>query len=96
MNELKKLGTLGKNSPEAMKGFQALSASALGEGEIPIKYKELIAVAVGVSKQCPYCIAVHKKNAIAAGATEKELTEAVFIAAAIGAGAAITHGTQSD
>ncbi len=94
MKEMKKLGALGKNVPEAMKGFQAMTGASMGEGEIPVKYKELIAVAVGISKQCPYCIEIHKKAAIAAGATEKELAEAVFIAATIGAGAAVTHGTH--
>ncbi len=94
MKELQKLGALGKNSPDTMKAFQALNAGAMAEGEIPKKYKELIAVAVAISKQCPYCIEVHKKSAIAAGVTEKELTEAVFIAATVAAGAAVTHGTH--
>ena len=94
MKQLKKLGQLSELAPEAMKQFQAFSQAVFAEGEIPEKYKELIAVAVAVSKQCVYCMEVHKKNAKKAGANETEIAEAVFVASAIGAGASVTHGTH--
>lgn len=40
-----------------------------------MKYKELIAVAVALSTQCPYCIDIHTGNARKAGASDAELTE---------------------
>lgn len=94
MNNLKKLGTLGKNAPEAMKAFQALDEAALADGVIPKKYKELIAVAVALTTQCPYCLEIHKEHAVKAGATEEELAEVTFVAAALRAGAAVVHGTH--
>lgn len=94
MNHLKKLGTLGKNASEAMKAFQAFDNIALQEGVIPVKYKELMAVAVALTTQCPYCLEIHKKNAIKAGATQEELAEATFVSAALRAGAAVVHGTH--
>jgi len=94
MKNLSKLSKLGENSQQSMKAFQDLSEAAFKGGEIPLKYKELIAVGVALSKQCSYCIEVHKTNAIKAGATETELAETVFISSAIGAGAAVTHGTH--
>lgn len=94
MKNLSKLKQLGSHRPDAMRAFQDLSQAAFGEGDIPSKYKELIAVAVAVSKQCTYCIESHRGAAIKAGATETELAEAIFIASAIGAGAAVTHGTH--
>lgn len=94
MQNLKKLGTLGKLAPEAMAGFQALDKAALADGAIPKKYKELMAIAVALTTQCPYCIEVHRKAAIAAGATPEELAEATFVAVALRAGAALTHGTH--
>ncbi len=94
MNNLSKLGALGKNAEAAMKAFQGLDEAALGDGAIPKKYKELIAVAVGLTTQCPYCLEIHKDHAIKAGATQEELAEVTFIAAALRAGAAVVHGTH--
>lgn len=94
MDNLKKLGSLGKNASEAMKGFQALDTAAFAEGAIPIKYKELIALAVALTTQCAYCLEIHKGKALAAGATQEELAETTFLAAALRAGAAVTHGTH--
>ncbi len=94
MNNLKQLGALGKNAEKAMKAFQAFDSIALEEGAIPVKYKELMAVAVALTTQCPYCLEIHKKNAITAGATQEELAETTFIAAALRAGAAVVHGTH--
>src|SRR5512138_2324818 len=65
------------------------------DGAIPRKYRELIAVAVAVTTQCPYCIEAHTKAAKAAGATREELVEASFVAAALRAGGAAMHGTMA-
>ncbi|WP_029209413.1 carboxymuconolactone decarboxylase family protein [Aquimarina agarilytica] len=93
MKNLNKLGALGKNA-EAMKAFEAFDIAALKDGAIPKKYKELIAVAVALTTQCPYCLELHKDFAIKAGATEEELAEVTFVAAALRAGAAVVHGTH--
>lgn len=63
------------------------------DGKIPWKYRELIALAVAHATQCPYCIEVHSKKAKKAGASKEEVVETVFIAAALRAGAAATHGS---
>ena len=85
---------MGQLTPDAMTAFKALDLSALAEGTIPKKYQELTAIAVALTTQCPYCIQVHRRAALAAGVTDVELTETVFFASALRAGAAITHGTQ--
>jgi AhpD family alkylhydroperoxidase len=94
MSQLQKLKRFGELTPDAWKGFQAFDAAALADGAIPAKYKELMAVAVAMTTQCPYCIAIHAKKAKAAGCSEAELAEAVMVAAALRAGGAITHGTH--
>jgi AhpD family alkylhydroperoxidase len=63
------------------------------DGAIPRKYRELIAIAVAVTTQCPYCIEAHAKGAKAAGATREEVVEASLVAAALRAGGGATHGT---
>lgn len=65
------------------------------DGAIPRKYRELIAVAVSCTTQCPFCIESHAKAAKAAGATRAELVEAAFVAAALRAGGAATHGAMA-
>src|SRR6187431_904550 len=90
--KLKKMDAL---APEVMKAFWAFDKAAVAEGAIPVKYKELIAVAVALTTQCPYCIEIHSSNARKAGATEVELSEAGMVAAALRAGAAVTHATHA-
>ena len=90
--KLKKMESL---VPEAMKAFRTFDKAAVADGVIPKKYKELIAVAVALTTQCPYCIDYHSANARKAGATETEITEAAMVAAALRAGAAVTHATHA-
>jgi AhpD family alkylhydroperoxidase len=54
----------------------------------------LLAIAVALTTQCPYCIEVHRQAALKAGVTDQELVETVHVAAAIRSGGAITHGTH--
>jgi len=68
---------------------------SVADGVIPVKYKELIAVGVALTTQCPYCIEIHSNNARKAGATDAELAEAGMVAAALRAGAAVTHATHA-
>ncbi len=93
-SNLAKLNDIGKAAPEGMKGFQALNTAAFAPGSLDAKTKEIIAVAVAIAKQCPYCLDIHGNNARNAGATDAELAEASLVAAAIGAGAAMTHATH--
>ena len=95
MKNLAKFPRLGELAPEAFKAFKAFDAAAFEHGVIPLKYKELIAVAVALTTQCPYCIEIHATKAKKAGATEQELAETTLIAAALRAGGAMTHGTHT-
>jgi AhpD family alkylhydroperoxidase len=65
------------------------------DGAIPRKHRELIALGVAFTTQCPYCIEVHTKAAKAAGASREEIVESALIAAALRAGGAATHGAMA-
>lgn len=91
---LAKLPALGAHAEAAWQGFLAFDKAAMADGAIPKKYKELMAVAVALTTPCPYCIDIHSKAARQAGASEAELSETAFVAAAIRAGGAITHATH--
>lgn len=94
MANLKKLGTLGRGAPKAMEAFWAFDKAALADGVVPKKYKELIALAVALTTQCPYCLEIHRAAAVTAGATPEEIAETALVAAAMRAGAAVTHATH--
>jgi AhpD family alkylhydroperoxidase len=91
LNDLKRFGEL---CPDQMKAFLAFDYACMEEGALSVKIKELIALGVAMTTQCPYCIGIHTDAATKAGATEKEMAEAVFVAAALRAGGAMTHGTH--
>lgn len=95
MSNLRKLKTIEANAPAAMQAFWAFDKAAMADGAIPVKYKELMALAVAFTTQCPYCIEIHSGKARQAGASDTEIAEAVTIAAALRAGAAITHGSHA-
>ena len=82
-------------APDVMKAFWAFDKAAVADGAIPVRYKELIAVAVALTTQCPYCIEIHTGHARRAGATDTELTETAMVAAALRAGGAVTHATHA-
>lgn len=92
---LAKLKKMNDIAPEVLKAFWAFDKAAVAEGAIPVKYKELIAIAVAVTTQCPYCIDIHANNARKAGASEAEIVEATMVAAALRAGGAVTHATHA-
>jgi AhpD family alkylhydroperoxidase len=92
--DLKLLPQLKQLAPEEFKGFVALDSIVGREGgAIPRKYRELIALGIACTTQCPYCLDVHTRGAKRAGATREEVAEAVFLSAALRAGASVTHGT---
>jgi AhpD family alkylhydroperoxidase len=95
-SDMKLMREMRKLAPDDFNAWLGLN-NAVGRenGAIPRKYRELIAVAVALTAQCPYCIEAHSKAAKAAGASREEIVEATFVAAALKAGAAATHGAMA-
>ena len=94
--DLRLLKEMGKLAPTEFNAWLALDQIVgRDDGAIPRKYRELIALAVAFTTQCPYCIEVHTKAAKKAGASRQEVTESSLLAAALRAGAAATHGAMA-
>lgn len=83
-----------QQTPDILKAFNDFDRAVFApEGrEIPLKYRELIAVGVALTTQCAYCIDTHSNNAVKAGASKAELAEAAWVAATLHAGASFAHG----
>ena len=94
--DLKLMREMRKLAPDDFNAWLGLN-NVIGRenGAIPKKYRELIAIAVSATTQCPYCMEAHAKAAHAAGASRAEVVEASLLAAALRAGAAATHGTMA-
>ena len=80
-------------APEISAAFKAFGAAIFADGALPTKTKQLIAVAAAHVTQCPYCIRGHTEAALALGASEQEVMEAIWVAAEMRAGAAYAHAT---
>lgn len=78
-------------TPETLNAWRAFSRQVFADGALSAKTKDLIAVAVAHVTQCPYCIRAHSKSALARGASEQEIMEAIWVAAEMRAGAAVAH-----
>lgn len=89
---LKALAAKRRNlTPEAAAAFQAFQGAVFADGALDRKTKQIIAVAVAHVTQCQQCIRSHTKSALRAGATPRELMEAVWVAAEMRAGGAYAH-----
>ena len=65
MKNLTKLKSIEAGAPDAMKAFVAFDKASFAAGAIPVKYKEMMALAVAFTTQCPYCIEIHaNKNVL--------------------------------
>ena len=78
-------------APDVYAAFRAFGQRVFADGALPSKTKELIAVAVAHVTQCPYCIRGHTQAALAKGATEQEVMEAIWVASEMRAGGAYAH-----
>src|SRR5438046_6248892 len=77
VGDLRFLKEMGKLAPTEFNAWLNLDKIVGREdGAIPRKYRELIALGVAFTTQCPYCIEVHTKAAKTAGASREEVTEA--------------------
>ena len=80
-------------APHIHDAFEAFSSAVFAEGALPEVTKQLIAVAVAHTTQCPYCIKGHTRLAHRKGATDEQIMEAIWVAAEMRAGGAYAHST---
>ena len=93
---LRKLsGRLSRELRSPMSAFTQLTGAATTEGALSSKFKQLIALAIGVTVRCDGCIAYHVHDAIRAGATRQEIMEAIGVAIFMGGGPAMVYGCEA-
>ena len=85
---------VGQFSPDTIKGYIELSLAGQKKDLLGAKVRELIALAVAVTARCDGCITVHAEAAIRHGAIKEESAEALGVAVAVNAGAALVYSTR--
>ena len=83
-----------KLSPETIRGYRALSDANAKASKLGAKTRQLISLAVAVTRQCDGCIVVHTDGALKAGASRGEIAEALGVAISVNAGAALVYSTR--
>lgn len=91
---LGRIGNLSKLTPETIKGYQTLSTAGGKTNQLDAKIRELISLAVAVTLRCDGCIVVHTTEAKKLGATNEEIAEALGVAIAMNAGAALVYSAR--
>lgn len=92
---LGRIGEVGKLSPDTLKGYQTLTNAGQKTGHLDAKTRELISLAVAVTTRCDGCITVHVGEALKHGATREEIAEALGVAVAMNAGAALVFSARA-
>lgn len=94
-NANRNLAAFRKAEPEAATGFGAMAKAAMAPGALSTLDKELMCIAIGISKQCNDCIGFHVKAAVAAGATRDQVAETISVAMYMGGGPAFMYGARA-
>ena len=89
------VGDLAKLSPDTVRGYMVLSEANKNSGHLDAKTRELISLACAVTTRCDGCITIHTDNAFKVGATREEVSEALGVAVAMNAGAALVYSTRA-
>ena len=89
-----RIGEFGRLTPDTLAGYQTLSQAGKKTGQLDAKTRELIALAVSVTSRCDGCITVHTAEALKQGASREEIAEALGVAVALNAGAAMVYSAR--
>ena len=92
---MKGIAELGRHTPGTARGYRELSQAGAQTARLDGKTRELIAIAVGVTRQCDGCITTHVAAARRSGATPEEIAEALGVAVAVNAGAALVYSARA-
>lgn len=89
------IAKLRAGAPGTMKAFSSLAREALTPGQLDVKTKELIAIAIAIATRCDGCIGFHAKAAIRAGASREEVLETISMAIYMGAGPSMIYAAEA-
>jgi AhpD family alkylhydroperoxidase len=86
---------LGEAIPEVMSAYGSLSTAAMADGALSAKTKELIALAIAITRECDGCIVAHARGAVRLGATTEEVAEMIGVAISMNGGPGTVWGPRA-
>jgi AhpD family alkylhydroperoxidase len=81
--------------PDVMSGFNALHVAAMREGALSARMKELIALAISITRECDGCVSAHARGAAQRGATLAEVAEMIGVAVSMNGGPGTVWGPRA-
>jgi AhpD family alkylhydroperoxidase len=81
--------------PDVLAGYAAMQRAIITDGALPARIKELIALAIAVTRECDGCIAAHALGAAKRNATEEEVAEAMGVAIMMNGGPGTVWGPRA-
>lgn len=87
--------TLAAAQPAVMETFEKFHQAACATGALDRKTKELMALAISITRGCDDCIAHHVHDAMEAGATREEFVDALGVAVLMGGGPGMIYASHA-
>jgi AhpD family alkylhydroperoxidase len=81
--------------PDVVSGYAALHRGAMADGALSTKTKELVALAIAVTRECDGCIASHARGAARRGATVQEVAETIGVCILMNGGPGTVFGPRA-
>lgn len=90
-----KMGEMREAKPDTMQAFQQMAKSAMTEGALSFKQKELMAMSIAIGARCQGCLGFHAKALVKAGCTRAEFMEMLQVAMYMGGGPSVMTASEA-
>jgi AhpD family alkylhydroperoxidase len=81
--------------PGVFRAYADMHHAVIADGALTAKVKELIALAISVTRECDGCIASHARGAVRQKATVDEVAEAMGVTILMNGGPATVYGPRA-
>lgn len=81
--------------PEVMAAKQAVGNASMADGALSAKVKELIALAISITRECDGCVAAHARGAVRQDTTLQEVAEMIGVTINMNGGPATVWGPRA-
>jgi AhpD family alkylhydroperoxidase len=81
--------------PDVAAAYGALHSASMNGGALSAKIKELIALAISITRECDGCVAAHARGAVRQGATRQEVVEMIGVAISMNGGPGTVWGPRA-
>lgn len=81
--------------PDVLKGYGELHRAVMVEGALSVSQKELIALAIAMTRECDGCIGAHARAAVRAGVTREQVAETAGVVIMMNGGPGTVWGAAS-